>query len=374
MDTFGKLIRILKDRKGIAAVYIALILFVLVAFVGFAIDIGYMYVAKGQLQNAADASALAGVSLLDGTALTAQANARQEAQKYAALHKAATEPVQIDLNTSNDANGDIVIGWWNGSDVVPPPTNKPCNAVKVTCRRNTETGIGISTTNKAVDLFFSKVIGWSQMGTKAQAVAYMPPMATSPMALCPNALNLTPPTWFYFKNSDTEGNTAQNVAFTEFGPWTQGQPPQNTNYGPNSLVAQYIREEQTPPDVCGKGIYTQNSGAEQIITVLQNKFTSENGVTNLHGNALDNFMGSWKVIVPVGCIIDPSTGSCATDPCDPSISGQGVNNKFLVTTYVQLDIVQITSNPVPAIKVADIQDLGCNPNPLGLGLKPRLAK
>jgi Flp pilus assembly protein TadG len=64
MDAFGKLTKILKDRKGIAAVYIALIMFVLVAFVGLAIDIGYMYVAKGQLQNASDAAALAGASSL----------------------------------------------------------------------------------------------------------------------------------------------------------------------------------------------------------------------------------------------------------------------------------------------------------------------
>ena len=85
------------SNRGIAVVYIALMLLVLLAFVGLAIDIGYMYVAKSQLQNAADAAALAGANLLDGTISSAQA--RQEAQKFAALNKTTGQNITIDLNS-----------------------------------------------------------------------------------------------------------------------------------------------------------------------------------------------------------------------------------------------------------------------------------
>lgn len=363
----------LKNERGIAVVFVALAMFVIIGFVGLGIDIGYMYVVKGELQNAADAAALAGVAKLDGSALTSQFLARGEAQKFAGTNYAARESVQIDQNTSNATNGDVVIGWWNGSDVVTPPSGGFCNAVKVTCRRTSESGTGISSLNKQVNTFFAQVIGWNKMSAKAQAIAYMPPTATAPMPLCPDALTLPVPTRFYFKQSQAPA-MSQNVAFTEFGAWSQGQPQQNTNYGPDSLVAQYIREEATPPDVCGKGIYTNNAGGDQIITVLQEKFAFENNATGLTGNAMETFTGTWDVIVPIGCIVDPNTNACAANPCDPNISGSGVMNKFTVQTYAKLTITRVTSNPTPSIYVSAIQDIGCNPNPLGLGLKPRLAK
>jgi Flp pilus assembly protein TadG len=45
------------NNKGIAVIYLAITIIVLIAFIGLSVDIGYMYVAKGQLQNAADAAA-----------------------------------------------------------------------------------------------------------------------------------------------------------------------------------------------------------------------------------------------------------------------------------------------------------------------------
>src|SRR5665648_735652 len=50
----------LVDQDGAMAILFALLLPVLIGFAGLAVDIGHMYVVKGQLQNAADAGALAG--------------------------------------------------------------------------------------------------------------------------------------------------------------------------------------------------------------------------------------------------------------------------------------------------------------------------
>src|SRR6266498_2406271 len=101
MDTVSKLRQIIRNRKGIAAVYIALILVALIAFVGLAIDIGYMYVAKGQLQNGADAAALAGAAKLTGDDLD-QKDARRAAWRFACENKAAGERIYIDTPGSQN--------------------------------------------------------------------------------------------------------------------------------------------------------------------------------------------------------------------------------------------------------------------------------
>jgi len=370
------------SNQGIAVVYIALILFALCGFVGLAIDIGYMYTTKSQLQNAADAAALAGASLLDGSNSTLQNKAREEAKKFAALNKAAGENVNINLNTGNNSLGDIVVGYWNGTDVVVPTnTNQPINAIKVTTRRSAETGTGIEPTTK-VALFISKIIKWNEMGAKARAVAYLPPFATAPMPLCVNALNLcngncTSEHTFYFKEQDTKDELMYLTAFTEFQPFSTSEPPQNTNYGPNSLVAEYIKGTAKPPNVCGLGVYTNTAGAQQIIGVLIDTAAEAMGVT-LDKNpqsvvSPDPTNKYWDVVVPIGCIQD-SSGNCASNPCKPAIDSQGKQNKFTVSTYARIHITAVDSNPSPKYKVNYIEDIGCNPNPKGLGISVVLVK
>ena len=43
-------------------VFVALIMVVLIGFIGMAVDVGHFYVVKSELQNAADAGALAGAA------------------------------------------------------------------------------------------------------------------------------------------------------------------------------------------------------------------------------------------------------------------------------------------------------------------------
>jgi Flp pilus assembly protein TadG len=67
----------LNNQQGVSAVIIAICLFMLVGFVALAIDVGHLYVARNELQNAADAGALAGARHLyleDGTAVNPNAN------------------------------------------------------------------------------------------------------------------------------------------------------------------------------------------------------------------------------------------------------------------------------------------------------------
>ena len=63
MNTILRLGRV-RSHKGSAIIFVAVTLMVLVAFAGLAIDVGYLYVVRGELQNAADSGALAGAQQL----------------------------------------------------------------------------------------------------------------------------------------------------------------------------------------------------------------------------------------------------------------------------------------------------------------------
>lgn len=185
--------RILNNEKGISAILIAGIMFFLVFMVGLAVDMGFMYVVKGQLQNAADAGALAGVTKLKPHAsVFEQYSAKSLAKSIAECNNVAEcKPFVsgLALNTDMSANditsmNDIVVGNWDStrlphqflpdSDGTPIPAGAPINAIKVRARRTTDSPKG------QVNLFFSKalsVVGynWSKMSTAAEAIAIMEP-------------------------------------------------------------------------------------------------------------------------------------------------------------------------------------------------------
>lgn len=172
---------IFHNERGVALVYLALTLVVLMGMGALAVDMSYMYVAKSQLQNAADAAALAGAAKLRGRPILQCYSARSYSQTYALRNRAAGQSVTVDLNDSNDSNGDIVICCWNGSSCDNNSTTctEP-NSVQVTTRRTGDTGTGIASTT-LIPTFFAKVIGISQLGVKATATAMIQKAAIRPI-------------------------------------------------------------------------------------------------------------------------------------------------------------------------------------------------
>ena len=71
----------LTNEKGVTIVLVAILMVVLVMFVAIAVDLGHLYVARNELQNAADAGALAGARMLyiDGNATLVNEGANQTA-------------------------------------------------------------------------------------------------------------------------------------------------------------------------------------------------------------------------------------------------------------------------------------------------------
>jgi Flp pilus assembly protein TadG len=79
-------IGLLKRKRGVVAIMFGLVLVVLFGFLGLALDLGSTYNLKTELQNAADAAALAGAKDLNGTT-TGINNAVASAKALAASNK-----------------------------------------------------------------------------------------------------------------------------------------------------------------------------------------------------------------------------------------------------------------------------------------------
>lgn len=163
-------------RRGIIAPLTALFLVFLLGMVAFGVDVGWIVLSQTNLQNAADAAALAGAQpLMDGYVqyqLTSNAttkttilnstlsSAKTYAKNYASYNSAGT----ISSLVLSDA--DIEFGYMNSSNVYtagPPYTNFP-NTVKVITRLD-------SNSNGKLGLYFGPVLGTSNVSLTATASA-----------------------------------------------------------------------------------------------------------------------------------------------------------------------------------------------------------
>jgi uncharacterized membrane protein len=148
-----------RRRRGSVVVYGLLALAIAFPFLALTIDLGRIAVARAELQNAADAAALAGAKALrDG----------QDAANTAA--KTFGE-----LNTVNGSNyaaitsaDDIEIGRWNKStrtlQTLSGAALANANAVRVTCRIDAERA-------NELPLFFAPLFGEELTELEATAVA-----------------------------------------------------------------------------------------------------------------------------------------------------------------------------------------------------------
>lgn len=118
-------------RPGIALAWTAIVLLVMVLMVGLSIDWGKATWNAHQLQNAADAAALAGAQWVKIDRVVT----RDRAQTLSLENYADQLRVQIDRNEDNLEAGDLVIGRFNKLSRTFTATLQNPSAVKVVARR-----------------------------------------------------------------------------------------------------------------------------------------------------------------------------------------------------------------------------------------------
>ena len=179
-----------KSRRGALVVLAAFMMVAFIAFVALAVDVGYILVARSELQRSADAAAMAGAWKLadegrfkgDPYLSYAMSNARDMATNYASANTVCTAEPYVDLNITNQVEGDVVIGHLaNFSD--PQATldfTNPSlfNAVQVRVRRN-------ANQNGLVPSFFSRFLGVDGFVVEAEATAALASSTEVGMSLGP---------------------------------------------------------------------------------------------------------------------------------------------------------------------------------------------
>ena len=150
-----------KRKEGIATIWVAVVIMMLVAFVALAMDTGYMVWVGQQLQIGADAAALAGAQKVrQDETLT-----RLAAITVAYNNYAAGEQIWLDANGANAPSGDIVLGRFDRDTGTFDPASPFRNAVLVNARR---TGSSIG---GPVDLLFGSILGFDTSDIGRQAIA-----------------------------------------------------------------------------------------------------------------------------------------------------------------------------------------------------------
>jgi hypothetical protein len=177
------------NERGVTLVYVALLLVVFLGMAALAIDIGYHKVVRNQLQNAADAAALAGCNLLYARMPVTfpapppnWAAASAEAANAITINTADNMPLSV---------GAIATGWWDitqpppgslWSPTSPPPNTPPTSnygpAVSVTIAKSAGQNAGPITN------FFGSILGVSTTDAGATATA----VAASPGSVRPGAV------------------------------------------------------------------------------------------------------------------------------------------------------------------------------------------
>ena len=163
-------------RRGAAAVLSVATIPVLIGFAALAVDVGVLYNARAEAQRAADAAALAGAwELLDEDRLTGAPEmsleeqlARQAAAEYAARNMIRGVSPEVDLNTENLADGDVVVGYLydptNLDEALSTAQPDQINSVFVRVRRDT-------VLNGPVQLLFAGILGFNTSNVQAEATA-----------------------------------------------------------------------------------------------------------------------------------------------------------------------------------------------------------
>ncbi|NUQ62655.1 MAG: VWA domain-containing protein [Pirellulales bacterium] len=141
-----------KARRGAILVLTAVLMIMIFAMLAFAVDLGYVALTRTELQNAADAGALAGA----GTMVGGFDAAAEEARKYVALHK--TNGTAID-----ESQTQIRFGNWDTQSRRFDAGGDEPNAMEITLRSSSR------------PFFFARVLGQDGFDCEAKAIASFSP-------------------------------------------------------------------------------------------------------------------------------------------------------------------------------------------------------
>jgi len=163
----------LNNQRGVAAIVVGVCLLMFLGFAALAVDVGYVMVSRNELQNIADAAALAGArklgTIYEPMSLTEIKNYVCDRGTIVSIVKDVAQKNQtVGLEAPFVVNDtDIKIGTWNPDLNAKPRLTETLvmpDAVRVTVRRDT-------TTNNSLATLFARILGNDAVDVSAVATA-----------------------------------------------------------------------------------------------------------------------------------------------------------------------------------------------------------
>lgn len=281
---------VVSSQRGSVAVMVAVTLPMLLGFTALTLDIGHSLVAKNELQDVADAGALAGARRL-GTIYQGLSPAQQvgytmsnpapvisDVQNIAAQNYGAGRSITVDI-------GDIQIGQWNATNKTLTVTSANPDAVRVTARLD-------GTTNGPVSTFLANVMGIASVDVRATATAALTGVSTT------NPGDLETPFGISAFRFQTPYCNAPVRFYPTNNPQSCGGWHTFTDSPPNANRLRQIINGMipTPPTYTSPG--TQ-AGVTNLEFVGGNIANALNNLYNLYMAKRDPNTGFWDALVPV---------------------------------------------------------------------------
>jgi Flp pilus assembly protein TadG len=308
--------RVLHHQRGATLILVAITLVVLIGFAALAIDLAFLYVIKGELQNAADSGALAGAEVLyinNGTQVNP--NADQTAINLITANYSEKSPAVVKSverghwsfasNTFTPNNSLLPVNLWNVTSAQLDADVNFINAVRVITTRKTTGGA-------PAEPFFAKIFGATGQMIDAVAVAYIgfagtlqPQETDQPIAICLQAI--VDGTGAYTCGVGRMINSGSNIGH-QTGGWTNYSQPCQTAGG--SDVRPLVCSNGNPePIALGQGMGTTGGMVQNAYDKLIDCW-SKNASIDTDGDGIPD--KPWNMTLPVIDCLGNNVGPCST--------------------------------------------------------------
>src|SRR5450830_1434776 len=293
-------------QRGAVAIVVGLVIAVLVGFIGLALDGGHLYLTKTELQNSADACALAASYELTGAPSIAPASfARAEAagQTVGQMNK-------VDFQNSAIASSNISVSFGTALNAGSTWVNAGAASPSSQYVRCTLTRGGIAP-------WFMQVLGFGVQTVSSLATATLAPSQTNcamPMAMCvqaggtaANNFGYTVGNWYGLDFKDTGGaaNYTGNFRWIDFDPGAQ--TPGCPGGGGQELACMVKGSGQCslPPPITGNcagsgnntdpGCVGENGNVSSMAAAYNSRFGLYKGSNNATNAPMDFTGNSYRI-------------------------------------------------------------------------------
>ena len=305
-----------KNERGATAVLVVIVMLPLIALTALAIDIAHLYVVRNELQNAADAGALAAALSLyleDETQVNVGAN--QIGYDTAISNK--SEKIPVEVNWSGGNGGDVQRGHWtfSNSTFTPNATTEAFDLWDLTeeeldASTDFINAVRVRTHREATPaaVFFAGILGYEGFGLHAEAVAYLgfagslrPFDVDEPIAICEESILQDGK---YTCSVGRMINSGGDMSSNETGGWT--------NFNQDSPCAGGTNAQEVGSLIC-------SGGNTSFLTVSKDMGTNNGEITSAFSKLIDcwrerseNGTRPWQITLPViSCPPDDSISTCA---------------------------------------------------------------